>query len=450
MATLILENALILPCDPAMTVIDTGHIVLDGPTIVSVAAGPVPEEPALAGVERRDCGGRLVMPGMVNTHAHLAMTLFRGLGEDVEDRLYRYILPLERAFVTPDMVRVGTALAAVEMIAGGVTTSADMYYFETEVGAVLDQAGLRALVGQTLADFDPPDHRSFDEGFARVDALVERFAGHPRITASIAPHAPYSTDIAVMARVAAYAEAHPEVPVQIHLAEMDSELDWCARHHGLRPVGVVAKAGLLRPGLIAAHGLHLDPDEIALLGEVGVGVAHNARSNGKGGRGIAPVEALRAAGVAVGLASDGPMSGNTLDLFAQFAPASMFAKLRGRSRKPLPAREIIRMATLEGARVLSLDHRIGSIEPGKRADLIVVDISAPRLQPIYDPYSALVFAALPTDVVDVMVDGIDLMRNRAILRLDVERTLADASRIAATFRGAMAEIDRAARADAPS
>lgn len=438
---LIIHNALVLPCDAAMRVIEQGHVVVEDGRIAAVGAGAPPDLP---GAERLDAEGKLVMPGMVNTHAHLAMTLFRGLGEDVEDRLYRYILPLERQFVTPAMVRIGTALAAVELIQGGVTTVADMYYFEAEVGRVLDHAGLRAVVGQTLADFAAPDHASFDEGFALVEALVAEFAGHPRITPSIAPHAPYSTDVPVMARVAAFMDRHPCIPAQMHLAEMDSELDWCQRQHGLRPAGVVAKAGLLRPGLIAAHCLHLNEGEIAQLAEAGVTAAHNARSNGKAGRGIAPVEAMRRAGMAVGLASDGPMSGNTLDLFAQFAPASMFQKLLGQSRKPLPAREVVRMATREGARVLGLDAITGSLEPGKRADLILVDLSAPRLQPIYDPYAALVFAALPTDVTHTMVDGRFLMRDRALTGLDAAKAVADARQLAGRFRAEMGRLDAAA------
>jgi cytosine/adenosine deaminase-related metal-dependent hydrolase len=439
---LIIDNGLILPCDPAMSVIDSGHVVIEAGLVVAVGAGPGPD---LAGATRIDAAGKLVMPGMVNTHAHLPMTLFRGLGEDIDDRLVRYILPLERQFVTPEMVRIGAALAAVELIQGGVTTVADMYYFEREVGRVLASAGLRGVVGQTLADFQPPDHRSFDEGFGRLDDLVAEFTGHPRITPSIAPHAPYSTDVPVLMRVARYAEDHPDVPVQIHLAEMDSEMEWCQRQHGLRPVGVVAKAGLLRRGLICAHCLHVDEAEIAQMAEAGVTVAHNARSNGKGGRGIAPVEAMRRAGLAVGLASDGPMSGNTLDLFAQFAPAGMFQKLLGRSRKPLAAREIVRMATIEGARVLGLDAVTGSIEPGKRADLIMLDLSAPRLQPIHDVFAALVYAATPGDVSDVMVDGRLLMRDRTLLSVEPAKAVADAQQVAKTFRGEMARIDAAAR-----
>ncbi|MFN3550117.1 MAG: amidohydrolase family protein [Mesorhizobium sp.] len=438
--SLVLSNATLLPCTPAMPVVEKGWIRIDGRIITATGSGPAP---AIEGMQTIDCGGDIVMPGMVNPHCHMAMTLFRGLGEDVDDRLYRYVLPLERKFVTREMVRAGTALAALELIQAGVTTVADMYYFETEVGRVVDQAGIRGVVGQTIADFDPPDHKDIDGGFALTEELVAEFSGHDRVIPSIAPHAPYSTDIAVMNRVSRWADDHPDVPVQIHLAEMDSEMEWCAKHHGLRPVEVVEKAGLLRPGLICAHCLHVDASDIEKMAHARVCVAHNARSNAKAGRGIAPVEAMRAAGIPVGVATDGPMSGNTLDLFSQFGPVSMFQKLAGHSRKPMPAVEVIRMATIEGARVLGLDARIGSLEPGKQADLVRIDLSAPRLQPTYDIYATLVFAGMPADVSDVMVAGRWVMRDREVLSLERKKVLRDALQVASRFKAEMAAIDAA-------
>ena len=224
MASVLIRNACLLPIDDNMSVIEQGWIHIEGSTIQALGSG---EPPQVDRAEIIDAAGDVIMPGMVNPHAHLAMTLFRGLGEDVDDRLFRYVLPMERKFVTREMVRVGTLLGALESIEAGVTTIADMYYYETEVGRALDEAGLRGVVGQTLATFDPPDHKTMDEGFALVEELVSEFSGHDRIVPSIAPHAPYSTDIEVMARVARWAEAHPRVPVQIHLAEMDSEMEWC-------------------------------------------------------------------------------------------------------------------------------------------------------------------------------------------------------------------------------
>jgi len=218
-------------------------------------------------------------------------------------------------------------------------------------------------------------------------------------------------------------------------------MEWCAKHYGLRPVEVVEKAGLLRPGLICAHCLHVSASDIEKMAHARVCVAHNARSNAKAGRGIAPVEAMRAAGIPVGIATDGPMSGNTLDLFSQFAPVTMFQKLLGHSRKPMPAREVVRMATIEGARVLGMDARIGSLEPGKQADLIRVSTAAPRMQPIYDAYATLVFSAMPVDVGDVMVAGRWLMRGRIVLTLERRKVMRDALQVAAAFKAEMARID---------
>ncbi len=436
--TILLTNAWVLTLDDAMTQHNPGWVQIDGTTITALGSGT---PPAIENAEIIDCGGDIVMPGMVNPHCHMGMSVFRGLGEDVDDRLYRYILPLERKFVSAEMVRAGSALSALEMIQGGVTTVADMYYFETEVGRVADEAGLRAIVGQTLADFDPPDHKDFDEGFARVEQLVDEFAGHPLVTPSIAPHAPYSTGLKVMERIAQWSADHPDVPVQMHLAESTLEVQWAMDNHGQSTVAVTRDSGLLKPNLICAHCLQLDDADITMMSEHQVTVATNPRSNGKAGRGIAPVEKLRNAGLPVGIGSDGAMSGNTLDLFSQFAPVSMFAKLLAGSRKPLPAAEVIRMATIEGARVLSLNLKTGSLEAGKQADLIRISLDAPRLHPIYDVYSALVFATMPSDVTDSMVAGRWLMRNRQVQTLDTKKTLRDALQIAHQFKAEMIRLD---------
>jgi len=469
----LLTNARILAMDAGMREIARGWIRIEGSRIVALGEGDPPlrgegdpplrgegdppgpgeGDPPLRGEDvaedmTEDMGGDLVMPGMVNPHAHLAMSLFRGLGEDVDDRLFRYILPLERALLDAGVVETGTRLAALETIRGGVTCVADMYYFEDHVGAVLDAAGLRAVVGQTLADFAAPDHAGFDEGFARLDALAETYAGHPRITASAAPHAPYSTGLEVMRRVAEWSAAQPGLPVQMHLAETRPELDWAARTHGCSPVELADRAGLLTPALVAAHVMYPTEADMDLIAERGAGVAHNARSNGKAGRGIAPVAALRARGVPVGLATDGPMSGNTLDLFSQLAPASMFQKIAAGSRAALPARDVIRMATIEGAATLGMADRVGSIEPGKQADLIRISLADPRLHPVYDIYAMLVFAAMPTDVTATMVAGRWLMKDRAVLTLDAGKALADALQVAERFRTRIARIDRDAEARA--
>lgn len=436
----LLRNARILTMNADFDEYLSGWIIVENNRISALGEGTEPETGIVVD-ETMDMNGDLIMPGMVNTHCHMPMTVFRGLGEDVDDRLFRYILPLEAAIITPEIVRIGARLAALEMILGGVTTTADMYYFEQEVGRVVDKAGMRGVIGQTLTSLASPDHGNFDQGFGLVDDLRDEFADNDRITASIAPHAPYSTGPKIMERVARYAADNPKVRVQMHLAEMKSELEWCATNYNCRPVELVDKAGLLLPGAIMAHCLEIGPDEITILAERGVCVAHNARSNAKAGRGIAPVEAMRKSGIAVGLATDGAMSGNSLDIFAQMAPASMFAKIRGGSRKCMPARDIVRMSTIEGAKVLGLDDQTGSLEAGKCADLVRVCLNSPRMTPLYDIYAALVFSANSSDVVDVMIDGNWVVKNRTALSIEQPRVLADISQIANVLRHKTQLID---------
>ena len=434
-----LTGARLLTMDPALGEIERGWLAVEDGRIAAIGAGDPPA--GGPGQSDEDMGGDLVMPGMVNAHAHLPMTLFRGLGEDVDDRLRRYILPLERALVTAEVVEVGARLGALESIRGGVTTIADMYYHEDRVGAVMDAAGLRGLLGQTLADFAAPDHDGWDEGFARLNALHDAYWDHPRLKTSPAPHAPYSTGLAAMTRVAAWAEAHPGTRVQMHLAETRDEIAWARQHHGRTPVELAREAGLLTGRLTAAHVMYPTEADMDLVAASGAGVAHNARSNGKAGRGIAPVGALRARGVPVGLGTDGPMSGNTLDLFAQMAPAAMFQRICAGTRRAMPAAEIVRMATLGGAEALGMDSEIGSLAVGKAADLIRIDISDPRWRPLYDAHAALVYCALPSDVRATMVGGRWLMRDRAAITLDTQKTIADAEAVAGRFRSHIAPLE---------
>lgn len=432
MRTLI-QNAHVLTMNEDLDEFQNGWILIEGTRITGLGAGLFPDD--ISPIENSiDAAGKLVMPGMINTHCHMPMTLFRGLGEDVDDRLFRYILPLERELITAEVVRVGAQLATAEMLLGGVTTVTDMYYFERETGDVLASAGMRGIVGQTLGDFDAPDHRSFDEGFALVDELREHFSDSALITASIAPHAPYSTDLNIMERVAQYRSDHPDVLVQMHLAEMKSEMEWCEKTHNCRPIELVDRAGLLAQGSIFAHCIEVTDSEIELMAGRGVGIAHNPRSNAKAGRPIAPVEAMQRAGLPVALATDGAMSSNTLDVFSQLAPASMVAKLRGNSRACLSAVKTVQMATIDGARALGMQEQIGSLEVGKLADLIMVDLDAPRLAPIHDIYATIVFSMLPSDVDSSMIHGKWVVEQKALVSMDVQSILGEGRVWAKTFQ----------------
>lgn len=431
---LILHNCRLLTMDAELTDFSGGWIEIAGDKISRLGMGTPPPG------NRMDMDGDLVMPGMVNTHCHMPMTLFRGMAEDKDDRFFQYILPIERGLMNPETVTAGATLAALEMIRGGITTVADMYYFEDHIGGVLHRAGMRGVLGQTLATYEAPDHKTLDQGFAHLEKLVDLCDGHPLLTASAAPHAPYSIGIEGMERAAKWSADHPDLPIQMHLAETQAELDW-ATDHGATTVALTDRAGLLTERLIAAHVVYPTEDDMDLIAESGTHVAHNPRSNAKAGRPIAPITALRARGVQVGLGTDGPVSGNTLDLFSQFAPAAMFQNMAKGTRTALSAQEVVKMATIEGAATLRMEDKIGSLEPGKQADLIRVSLKEPRQHPIYDIYSALVYTMMASDVVSTMVAGKWLMQDRATLTIDAEQVYADTLQTARLLKINMYKLD---------
>ena len=434
-AALLFTDAALVTVDPAGTIHDPGWLAVsaDG-TIGGLGPGDPPE--TIAAAERLDLGRDVLMPGMVNTHCHMAMSLFRGLGDDEPDRLERYIFPLEARFVSPEMVHLGSLHAAIELVEGGVTTVADMYFFEDQVAHACAAIGLRAVLGQTVMDRPTPDAAISDQGLARLAALQSACAGSDRLTPSLAPHAPHTCGLPLLTRVADVADGE-DMPVQIHLAEVPAEVAWARETHGTTPSGVLERAGLLRPGTVAAHGLLLEPDDIRRLAETGTAVSHNAGSNAKAGKGIAPVVDLLDAAVPVGLGSDGAMSGNTLDLFAQLPQVAKLQKLRVADRTVMPAARVLSLATREGAASLGLGDRVGSLEVGKRADLVRVDMSAPRLRPRHDLPSLLVYSACAADVRDVWVDGRPVVRDQRVVGLDRGACLAEVDDMADRMRAAV-------------
>lgn len=429
MADLLLTNATVLTMDEAFTVHRGGAIAIEGDSIVAVG-------PGAAGVQARDtidCAGRVVMPGLVNAHTHVPMSLLRGLADDLrlDVWLMGYMMPVEREFVDPDFVRLGTRLACAEMIRSGITCFADMYYFEDAVAEATADAGLRAFCAQTVLRFPAPDAPSYEEGLARARAFIERWKGHPLIVPGPAPHAPYTTTPEIL-RACAELAAEFDVPLHIHLAETQLEVDDSRREHGMPVIPWVKKQGLFGAKVLAAHCVHVDDGEMRALKNFGAGVAHNPTSNLKLGAGVAPVARMRELGLHVGIGTDGPASNNDLDMFEETRLAALLAKGIGGDPTALPAREALAMATRLGACALHLDHLTGSLEAGKRADLIVLDVGATHNVPAFhrDPngiYAQIVYAAKATDVVDVMCNGRWLMRDRRLLTLD-EPALREAAR----------------------
>lgn len=407
--------------------IENGAIAVRDGAIVDV--GPSARvESAWRGRDVIDARGEVVMPGLVNAHTHVPMTLFRGIADDrsLMDWLNNYIFPAEAKMVSPEFVRWGTRLGAAEMIESGTTTFADMYYYEADIARETRKAGLRGVLGETLIDFPAPDNKTWADAIAYAKKYVAEFKGDPLITPALAPHAPYTVSAEHLVQVRELAdELH--VPIEIHLAETQDETKQIEDRYGVRPVEHLDHIGFLGPDVIAAHGIWLDPAELDLLKKRGVGIVHCPHSNMMLADGVAPVPDMLARGMEVGLGTDGPAGSNDdLDMIIEMGSAARLQKITRMNPKALGAKQVLRMATLGGAQVLGLADKIGSIEVGKRADIIILDLRKPRTQPIYDVESTIVYAANGSDVVTTIVDGRILMRDRQVLTVDIPAVLAKA------------------------
>lgn len=414
---LVVVNGRVVTMNPGKEVISEGTVVIDEGRIVAVGDSQLARR--FAADRRIDAGGDIVMPGMVNGHNHASMALFRGLGDDVADRLRRYMFPLEKMAIDAESVYRGARLAAVEMALGGVTTFADMYYFEDQVARAVKEVGLRGVLGETVIGFPAPDAAEPYGGLDYAKAFIDRYRGDELVIPALAPHAPYTVDTEHLRRVAEAAERW-DVPVLTHLAETESEVDQVREQFGMTPVEYLDSVGLLDERLVAAHCIYVTDSDIDLMRRRGVGVSHNIVSNVKSAKAIAPALDMFDRGVRIGLGTDGPMSGNTIDIIGQLGYVAKLHKLANNDRTVMPAVKVVEMATMGGARALHLEDRIGSLEAGKLADVIVVDKDSVHMTPLYDVYSALVYAASPADVTTTIVHGRVVMENRAILTVDVE------------------------------
>jgi 5-methylthioadenosine/S-adenosylhomocysteine deaminase len=385
-----------------------------------------------------DVGGDVVMPGLINTHTHAPMVLYRGLADDLAlmEWLQKYIFPAEAKTVTPEFVRAGTRLALLEMIRSGTTTYADMYYFEEEIARVTKAAGVRGVLGQTIIQFPVPDAPTPAEGLARTERFIREFRGDDLIVPAVAPHSMYTLDAETLARSRALADREG-VPVLIHLAETRDEVAIARDRFKATPAAFLESLGFLGPRTLAAHAVHVTAEDIALLRRRGVGVSHNPESNMKLASGTAPVPALRTAGVRVGLGTDGAASNNDLDMFEAMRTAALLHKLVSDDPRALPAADAVAMATREGAAALGMERTIGTLEPGRRADVIVVSMRSARQTPMYDPISHLVYATRGDDVRTTIVNGRVLMRDRQVVTLDEGAVLAEARRLSAGVRSAV-------------
>ncbi|MGA8539773.1 MAG: amidohydrolase [Terriglobales bacterium] len=417
----------VVTMDGPRHIYNDGAVVVTGDTIVAV--GPRAELKArYAARQNVDARNKLVLPGFINGHTHVPMTLFRGLHDDVtlNDWLYKYIFPAEAKNVTEPFVRWGTRLAAAEQIRSGITTFADMYYFENAVAEETKAAGMRGVLGETFIDFPAPDNKTEIEMLEYTEKFLKKWRRDPLIHAAVAPHSIYTCSQATLRDAAALARKY-HAPILIHVAEMKKEWEDSEKQNGASPVQYLERIGVLGPDVVAAHCIFIDETDRKILAQHNVGCVHNPSSNMMLASGVAPVPETRAAGVAVGLGTDGPAgSNNDLDLMEEIDLAAKLAKITKMSPLALNAPAVVEMATIDGAKALHMEKEIGSLEKGKKADIILIGLDEPNAVPMYDVYAQIAYALKASDVETVMIGGRFVMRDHKLLTVDEAAAIAKA------------------------
>ena len=421
---LIVSGGIVVTMDSARAIHQDGSVAVRGDSIVAV--GPRAEiEARYQSAQVIDARGHLVLPGFINGHTHVPMTLFRGLHDDVtlNDWLYKYIFPAEAKNVNEEFVRWGTRLAAAEQIRAGVTTFADMYYFEDAIAEETKDAGMRGVLGETFIDFPAPDNKSEAEMLAYTERFLKRWQGDPLIHAAPAPHSIYTCSKKTLQDAAALARKY-HAPILIHVAEMKKEWEDSEKANGMSPVQYLDKIGVLGPDIIAAHCIFVDEADRKLLAQRGAGCVHNPSSNMMIASGVSPVPEMRAAGVAVGLGTDGPAgSNNDLDLMEEIDLAAKLAKISKMDPLALNARSVVEMATIDGARALHMEKEIGSLEAGKKADVILISLNKPNAVPMYEIYAQIAYSLKGSDVATVIIGGKIVMQSHLLLTVDERKVL---------------------------
>ena len=434
----ILHNALVLTMDEHFRMIAGGAVAVSSGLIVAVGgtAQVLEQFPTWT---RYDLGGRVLMPGLINCHSHLPMSLFRGIADDKPfmDWLNHYISPAEAATLNEDFVRTGTALSLWEMLRAGTTTVVDMYLFEEVVAQECARIGMRGVLSQGLLDFPTPQYKSWGESIEGTRAFLKRWQGHPTIIAAVGPHAPYTVSPEHLQECQRLAE-EMDAPMVIHLSETRDEVAMISERYGRTPVRHLDQLGCLTRRLVAAHVVWPEEEEIVRLSECGVGVGHCPQSNAKLGCGLAPVVKMLQAGVQVGLGTDGCASNNDLDLWQEMQTANLLQKLSCQNSTIMTARDTLHMVTLGGARAAHVDHLVGSLEVGKRADLIVVRLDRPHHLPVYDPVSQLCYSTKSSDVTQVYIEGQLVMNEGRVPAIDETQlrlaVASEAERVRAALR----------------
>lgn len=415
---LLVLGGTIVTMDASRQVIDDGGIAVSHGRIVAI--GPRAQiERNYTARQRVNATGKLITPGLINGHTHIPMVLFRGLADDLDlqDWLTKYIFPAEAKNVTEEFVRVGTRLGLAEMIRGGTTTYCDMYYFEDAIADETSRAGVRAVLGETVIDFPVADNKTNAEAMAYVEKFVSRWKGDDLIVPAIAPHAPYTVSEAHLKAARAFSD-RTGAPIVTHISETKREVDDSVKANGASPVAYLERIGFLNDRVIAAHMVWPQGSDMRILKQRGVGVVHNPQSNMKLAAGVAPVPKMIAEGLLLGLGTDGAASNNDLNMWEEMDTVAKLHKVFSGDPKVISAREAFELATIRGAQALHLEKEIGSLETGKRADLIIIERDALNQIPLYNIYSDLVYATKAADVESVIINGRIVMQKRRLLTLD--------------------------------
>ncbi|HSR50182.1 MAG TPA: amidohydrolase [Acidobacteriota bacterium] len=434
---LLIEKGAVLTMDEEFTYHPVGYVAVKGDEIVEVGAGDVPAE--IHGVRRIDASGHFVLPGLINGHQHAPMTVMRGVADDLAlmDWLQNYIFPAEAANVDEEMVYWGTLLAAMEMIRGGTTLYVDMYYYEDKVAEATARAGMRGILGETILDFPVPDAKDPKSGIEAAKVYLAKWKDHPLIIPAIAPHSPYTCSTETLLACKAAAEEF-DVPLVIHVAETQDELRQVKEKSGTTPVRYLRDIGFLDQRVIAAHTVWVDAEEIALMKQFGVGPVHNPESNMKLASGVAPVPDMLDAGLAVGIGTDGPASNNNLDLLDELDSAAKLHKIHRMDPTVLSARQALAMATRLGAQAVDMDHLVGSLEIGKKADLILIKSDGlPQGVPSFDPYSSIVYSLGAEAVVMTVVNGSVVFENGSLTKIDEAEVYSKVAELSAKLRSSL-------------
>ncbi|WP_300343414.1 MULTISPECIES: amidohydrolase [unclassified Fusobacterium] len=419
-ASIIIKNGTVLTMNEGRDILENGVVVIKDNKIISVGNEDLLERYSAKKIIDAEDG--IVMPGMINTHTHVAMTVFRSLADDVPDRLNRYIFPLENKMVSPEMAYLGARLGTMEMALGGVTTMVDMYLFEESAAEAVKEIGLRGIMTQNIIKYPTADGKNKGETLNRAIALIEKYQNDELITPGLAPHAPHTVTKEELLEIKRVSEKY-NAPVSMHVAETDKEFAKFKKEFNMTPVEYLDSLGLLNERLIAAHNIFVTDSDIELLKKRDVGLAHNMVANIKSAKGISPALKMHDEGLRVGLGTDGPMSGNTLDIIGQLGYVAKVHKLNSKDRSALPPKKAVEMATIGGAKAIHREQELGSLEAGKLADVVIVETKSVNMNPIYDPYSALVYSANASNVDTVIVNGKLIVEDREIKTIDSKKVI---------------------------